>query len=56
MNSQKSGFASNLKELQTVAKERHVVFVQDLKKVREDVTFKLQELCEDMEKALNKKP
>ncbi|CAI9296673.1 unnamed protein product [Lactuca saligna] len=33
-----------------VAKERHVLFVQDVKKVREDVNFKLQELREDMEK------
>ncbi|CAI9302133.1 unnamed protein product [Lactuca saligna] len=41
-----------LKELKLVAKERHVLFVQDVKKVREDVNYILQELRQDMEKEI----
>lgn len=33
VNSQKSTFEGDLKELKLVAKERHVLFVQDVKKV-----------------------
>lgn len=35
-----------------MAKERHVLFVQDVKKVREDVNFKIQELREDTVKEI----
>ncbi|CAI9262042.1 unnamed protein product [Lactuca saligna] len=52
VNSHKSTFEGDLKELKLVAKERHVLFVQDVKKVREDVNFKLQELRPDMENKL----
>ena len=52
VNSQISTFEGDLKELKLVAKERHVLFVQDVKKVREDVNFKLQELRQDMEKEI----
>ena len=48
VKAQSSTFNSNLLDLKVVAKERHVLFIQDVKKVREDVNFKLQELKEDM--------
>ncbi|KAL7612549.1 hypothetical protein Lser_V15G06652 [Lactuca serriola] len=44
IQAQGSNFSSAVKDLKAVAKERHVLFVQDVKKVREDVNFKLQEL------------
>ncbi|CAI9293889.1 unnamed protein product [Lactuca saligna] len=53
VKSQKSDFKSNLQDLKMVAKEIHVLFVQDVKKVREEVNFKIQELCEDMEKEIS---
>ncbi|CAI9281411.1 unnamed protein product [Lactuca saligna] len=37
VNAQKSTFEGDMKELKLVTKERHVLFVQDVKKVREDV-------------------
>ena len=43
-----STFNSNLLELKAIARERHILLVQDVKKVREYVNFKLQELREDM--------
>ncbi|CAI9279091.1 unnamed protein product [Lactuca saligna] len=52
VNSQKSTFEGDLKELRMVTKECHVLFVQDVKKVREDVNFKLQEHRQDMEKEI----
>ncbi|CAI9285485.1 unnamed protein product [Lactuca saligna] len=52
VNAQKSTFEGDLKELKLVAKERHVLFIQDVKKVREDVNYKLQELRQDMEKEI----
>lgn len=42
-----------LVELKAVAKERHVLFVQDLKTVREDVNRKLEELKVDMAKEIH---
>ena len=33
-----------------VTKERHVLFVQEVKKVREDVNLQIRELREDMQK------
>ncbi|CAI9271057.1 unnamed protein product [Lactuca saligna] len=41
VNAQKSTFEGDLKELKLVAKERHVLYVQDVKKVRKDVNYKL---------------
>ena len=41
-----------VKELKQVAKERHFLFILDVKKVREDVNFMLQELREDMAKEI----
>ncbi|CAI9303035.1 unnamed protein product [Lactuca saligna] len=41
VNAQKSTFEGDLNELKLVAKERHVLFVQDVKKFREDVNYKL---------------
>ncbi|CAI9280861.1 unnamed protein product [Lactuca saligna] len=52
VNSQKSTFEGDLKELKLVAKEYHVLFVQDVKKVRKDVNFKPQELRQDVEKEI----
>lgn len=48
VKAQSSTFNSNLLDLKVVAKERHILFIQDVKKVCEDVNFKLQELREDM--------
>ncbi|CAI9297485.1 unnamed protein product [Lactuca saligna] len=53
VNAQKSTFEGDLKELKLVAKERHVLFVQDVKKVRENVNYKLQELRQDMKKEIS---
>ncbi|CAI9277284.1 unnamed protein product [Lactuca saligna] len=52
VKAQSSNFAYDLKELKVVAKERHILFIQDVKKVREDVNFKLQELRKIWEKRL----
>ncbi|CAH1427604.1 unnamed protein product [Lactuca virosa] len=52
INSQNSKFIGDLKDLKTVAKEKHVIFVQDVKKVREDVNLQIRELREDMQKEL----
>ncbi|CAI9281121.1 unnamed protein product [Lactuca saligna] len=52
IKSQSSTFNGEVQEFRRLAKERHVMFVQDVKKVREDVNFKLQELREDMEKEI----
>ncbi|CAI9300034.1 unnamed protein product [Lactuca saligna] len=52
IKSQSSTFNDEVKYFRRIAKEIHVMFVQDVKKVREDVNFKLQELREDMEKEI----
>ncbi|KAL7607148.1 hypothetical protein Lser_V15G19426 [Lactuca serriola] len=44
IQAQGSNFSLEVKDLKAVAKERHVLFVQDVKKVREDVNYKLQEV------------
>lgn len=44
MKNQLSTFSFNLKDLKDVAKEHHILFIQDAKKVREDVNLKIQEL------------
>lgn len=53
MKNQLSMFASDLKDLKDVAKERHILFIQDVKKVREDVNIKIQEPQEDMCKEID---
>ena len=52
IKNQRSDFMGELKDLRTVTKERHVLFVQEVKKVREDVNSKIQELREDMNKEI----
>ncbi|CAI9282491.1 unnamed protein product [Lactuca saligna] len=44
VNAQKSTFEGDLKELKSVAKERYILFIQDVKKLKEDVNYKLQEV------------
>ncbi|CAI9299239.1 unnamed protein product [Lactuca saligna] len=43
-----SKYVGDVKELTNVQKERHTLFVMDVKKVREDVNLNLRELREDM--------
>ncbi|CAI9277340.1 unnamed protein product [Lactuca saligna] len=50
MTSQRQDFLHEVKELKLVTKERHVLFVQEVKKVREDVNLQIRELREDMQK------
>lgn len=52
IKNQRSDFLGEVKDLRTVTKERHVLFVQEVKKVREDMNFKIQELREDMQKEI----
>ena len=44
VNSKSSTFNEELRDLKRVAKERHVLFVQDVKTVCEDVNRKLEEM------------
>ncbi|CAI9299544.1 unnamed protein product [Lactuca saligna] len=53
VKAQSLNFTYDLIELKVVAKGRHFLFIQDVKKVREDVNFKLQELREDMGKEID---
>ncbi|CAI9290625.1 unnamed protein product [Lactuca saligna] len=50
VKNQLSTFSLDLRELKDVANECHILFIQDLKKVREDVNLKIQELRDDMSK------
>ncbi|CAI9269666.1 unnamed protein product [Lactuca saligna] len=50
INSLRSDFMKEVKELKIVTKERHVLFVQEVKKVREDVNMQIRELREEMTK------
>ncbi|CAI9267879.1 unnamed protein product [Lactuca saligna] len=52
LKNQRSDFLGEVKDLRSVAKERHVLFVQEVKKVREDVNLKIQELHEEMNKEI----
>lgn len=57
VKAQSETFNGELKELKTLMKERHVLFIQAVKTIWEDVNRKVKELREDMEKdihALNK--
>ncbi|CAI9263005.1 unnamed protein product [Lactuca saligna] len=46
--SQHQDFLHEVKYLKLITKERHVLFVQEVKKVREDVNLQIHELREDM--------
>ncbi|CAI9290319.1 unnamed protein product [Lactuca saligna] len=50
VKAQSASFNHEIKELKAVAKERHIFFVQDVKKVREDVNLKIEELHSDVAK------
>ena len=50
IKAQSRSFNGALTDLKAIARERHVLFIQDVKKVREDVNPKIEELCEDMAK------
>lgn len=50
VKAQSSSFNLELKELKFVEKEKHILYIQYVKKVREDVNLKLEELRVDMEK------
>ncbi|CAI9295433.1 unnamed protein product [Lactuca saligna] len=50
INSFNSKYVGAVKEFTNVQKERHTLFVMDVKKVREDAKLKLQELHDDMVK------
>ncbi|KAL7604923.1 hypothetical protein Lser_V15G18161 [Lactuca serriola] len=52
VQAQGNNFTTTLKDLKVANKERHLLFIQDVKKVREDVNFKIQELKSDIEKDL----
>lgn len=52
VNSLDTKFVGAVKDLKHAQKERHTLFVVDVKKVREDVNLKLQELHDDMVKAM----
>ena len=49
VKAQADNFKGALHELKAVAKERHVLFVKDVKTVHEDVNHKVEELWADME-------
>ncbi|CAI9263780.1 unnamed protein product [Lactuca saligna] len=46
----RTDFLKEVKDLKMVTKERHVLFVQEVKKVREDVNMQIRELREEMTK------
>ncbi|CAI9303222.1 unnamed protein product [Lactuca saligna] len=50
MSSQRKDFLHEVKDLKAVTRERHVLYVQEVKKVREDVNLQIAELREDMQK------
>ena len=52
VKSQSLNFKEEVRDFKRVAKERHVFFVQDVTKVREDVNLKIQELHDDMHKEI----
>ncbi|CAI9269696.1 unnamed protein product [Lactuca saligna] len=53
INSMRSDFVKEVKDLNTFTKERHVLFVQEVKKVREDVNMQIRELREEMTKEVH---
>lgn len=50
ISTQRKDFMGEVKDLRAVTKERHVLFVQEVKKVREDVNMQIRELLKDMQK------
>ncbi|KAL7604851.1 hypothetical protein Lser_V15G19577 [Lactuca serriola] len=52
VQAQGNNFTTTLQDLKVANKERHLLFIQDVKKVREDVNFKIHELKSDIEKEL----
>ncbi|KAL7587313.1 hypothetical protein Lser_V15G40383 [Lactuca serriola] len=52
LKAQGSNFTSAVQDLKAATKEHHILFVQDVKKVREDVNFKIQELKSELAKDL----
>ncbi|CAI9261639.1 unnamed protein product [Lactuca saligna] len=46
----RTDFLKEVKDLRMVTKERHVLFVHEVKKVREDVNMQIRELREEMTK------
>ncbi|CAI9271738.1 unnamed protein product [Lactuca saligna] len=50
MSSQRKDFLHEVKDLKAITGERHVLYVQEVKKVREDVNLQIEELREDMQK------
>ncbi|CAI9271060.1 unnamed protein product [Lactuca saligna] len=50
MSSQRKDFLHEVKDLKVVMRETHVLYVQEVKKVREDVNQQIAELREDMQK------
>ncbi|CAI9289389.1 unnamed protein product [Lactuca saligna] len=52
LTSQRYDFLGEVKDLRSVSKERHVLFVQEVKMVKEDVNLKIQELHEEMNKEI----
>ncbi|KAL7586161.1 hypothetical protein Lser_V15G40639 [Lactuca serriola] len=52
VQAQGNNFTTTLKDLKAANKERHLLFIQDVKKVREDVNFKIQEVKSDIAKDL----
>ncbi|CAI9269825.1 unnamed protein product [Lactuca saligna] len=52
LKNQRSDFLGEVKDLRSVEKERHVLFFQEVKKVREDMNSKIQQLHEEMNKEI----
>ncbi|XP_023735583.2 uncharacterized protein LOC111883500 [Lactuca sativa] len=52
IKAQGSNFTSVVQDLKAATKECHILFVQDVKKVREDVNFKIHELKSELAKDL----
>ncbi|CAI9260356.1 unnamed protein product [Lactuca saligna] len=52
LKNQRNDFLGEVKDLRSIAKERHVLFVHEVKKVREDVNLKIQEPHEQMNREI----
>ncbi|CAH1436028.1 unnamed protein product [Lactuca virosa] len=50
VKNQRSDFMGEAKNLKSITKERNILFVQEVKKVREDVNKQIHELREEMQK------
>lgn len=47
---QSDSYNHDVKSLKAIAKERHILFIEVVKKVKEDVNFKIEEICQYMTK------